>query len=116
MVAARQVGAFVCQSRLLEMIADDRAASTVGSRLTVARALLRLAEGVLAPPVALGAADVAAVSRVERLLAPQRLLTLPARAATACLIAAAVLLPITIAVAPAGLATWADYCPISLGA
>lgn len=107
--------AYLEQSRLLEMVADDRAASTIGSRLTVARALVRLAEGVLAPPVALGAANVAAVSRVERLIAPERLLTLPARAGMICLIAAAVLLPVTIAVAPAGLAAWADYCPISLG-
>lgn len=103
------------QSSLLEMIADDRAATTVGSRLTVARALVRLAEGALAPPAALGATDVAAISRVERLLAPQRLLTAPARVGTACLTLAVLLLPVTIAAAPAGLAAWADYCPISLG-
>lgn len=107
--------AYVEQSRLLEMVADDRAATTVGSRREVARALVRLAEGVVAPPAALAAADVAALARVERLLAPQRLVAGPARAALGCLILVAVLLPLTIAVGPAALATWAGYCPLSLG-
>jgi Zn-dependent protease with chaperone function len=56
------------QASLLEMIADD-AAVRRSSRGTVARALVHLAEGPVPVP-ALGAGDVAAVSRVNRLLAP----------------------------------------------
>lgn len=54
-------------TRLLEMCADDAAARRFG-RHTVLRGLLALAGA--APATALGAADVAVVSRVERLTLP----------------------------------------------
>ena len=101
------------QARLLEMIADDAAAER-GHRVDVARALVRLAEGSVShvPHVALGAADIAALDRVQRLVAPARTLSGFARGAVGVVIAATALLPVTIAGAPAYAATRLDYCPV----
>ena len=101
------------QARLLEMIADDAAARR-GHRVDVARALVRLAEGSAShvPHVALGAADIAALDRVQRLVAPARTLPWLARGAVGVVIAVTALLPVTIAGAPAYAATRLSYCPV----
>lgn len=105
------------QARLLEMIADDAAASH-GNRVDVARALVRLAEGSVSnvvgvPHVALGAGDIAALDRVQRLVAPAGHLPWVARGAVGVVIATAALLPVMVAGAPAYAATHLDYCPVS---
>jgi Zn-dependent protease with chaperone function len=99
------------QSRLLEMIADDQAADH-GTRLTVARALVHLAEGSV-PAAALGAADIAAVARVQRLLAPAPRLGVARRVAITAAILVTAALPIAIAAAPALAAAQMEYCPIT---
>ena len=99
------------QARLLEMRADDDAA-TGADRLTVARALVHLAEGSV-PAVALGAADVAALARVERLLAPERRLGIGRRVVISAALVITAALPIGLAAGPAWAATGMDYCPIS---
>jgi beta-lactamase regulating signal transducer with metallopeptidase domain len=98
------------QERLVELIADDAAARR-SERHVVARAVVRLAEGTT-PPAALGAGDVAAAQRVERLLDDPRPLSLAARLLVilaATLVAAA---PVLIAAAPALTAMHATYCLI----
>lgn len=99
------------QARLLEMIADDDAA-TGADRLTVARALVHLAEGSV-PAVALGAADVAAFARVQRLVQPASGLGFLRRTAIAGTMIVAACLPIAIAATPAWAAIEQAYCPVS---
>ena len=98
------------QSRLLEMIADDAAAAG-GARLLVARALITLG-GVGVPAAALGAADVSAAARVERLLTPAHHLGRCRRLLIASMLGAVVLAPFAIASAPAVVAAGLRYCPI----
>lgn len=102
------------QSRLLEMIADDEAAGG-GGPLTVARALVHLAEGSV-PVAALGAADIAALARVQRLLQPAHRISAARRGAIVAAIVATALLPIAIAATPAVAATHMNYCPVSSSA
>lgn len=99
------------QTRLLEMIADDDAAMSA-DRLTVARALVRLAEGSV-PAMALGAADVAAVARVQRLLKPANRLGFVRSSVIGGMLVVTAALPIAIAAAPAWAAAEMAYCPIS---
>lgn len=99
------------QARLLEMVADDQAVRQE-DRLCVARALISLA-GTSVPAASLGAADTAAVARVERLMQPAvRLGTVWRLAATAAL-AVTALTPVAIAAGPAVVAAQMQYCPIS---
>ena len=98
------------QSRLLEMIADDQAARS-GARLTVARALVTLG-GATVPRAALGAADLAAAARVERLLTPVHRLGLGRRLLISTMLGAMALAPFAIASAPAVAAATLQYCPI----
>ncbi|MDQ6753465.1 MAG: M56 family metallopeptidase [Actinomycetota bacterium] len=94
---------------LVEMLADDTAARS-SDRLTVATALVRLAEHGLTPAAALGAGGESAVSRVRRLVAPARPLgtgrTLVAMLATGALLA----LPLFLAIAPASAAGTMPPC------
>jgi beta-lactamase regulating signal transducer with metallopeptidase domain len=86
------------QASLLEMIADD-AAVRRSSRGTVARALVHLAERSVPVP-ALGAGDVAAVSRVNRLLVPlDPVGTVPRLVIAAWLLVQAAI-PVALTVAP----------------
>lgn len=99
------------QSRLVEMIADDQAA-TGSARLTVARALVNLAGGAVPTP-ALGAAEVAVVVRVRRMLAPPHGLRRGRQVLIAAALTVTALAPVAIAVAPAVAAAQMDYCPVS---
>ena len=99
------------QSRLLEMIADDEAAAG-GARLSVARALLTLA-GATVPSAGLGAADVAAVARVERMLVPASRIGVGRRVLIGAMLGVTAMAPLAIASAPAVLAAEMGYCPIA---
>jgi hypothetical protein len=95
---------------LVEMLADD-AASRCADRLTLARALVTLAEGG-APAETLAAGGATTAARVQRLLTPARPLG-RVRTAVACLSMAAVLvLPLLVAAAPAVAAAAVHYCPL----
>lgn len=97
-------------ARLVEMLADDNAARCA-DRLTVATALVRLAEHGVTPAAALGAGDESALSRVRRLVSPARPLgagrTAVATLATVSLLA----LPMFFAVVPASAAGTMPPCP-----
>jgi len=96
--------------RLVEMLADDNAAKQ-SSRITVASALVRLAEHSLTPAPALGAGGESAVVRVRRLVAPHRPLG-KARTAIAAGGAGVLLaLPLFFALAPASAAGTMPPCP-----
>lgn len=99
-------------ARLVEMHADDVAA-TCHERLSIATALVQLAESK-APTAALGAGGPTSVARVRRLLAPAQPLA-PVRATAALATAALlVLAPLGIVAAPAVAAAAVDLCPIEL--
>lgn len=99
-------------SRLVEMLADD-AAARHNNRLTVATALVRLAEAA-APTAALGAGGSTALARVHRLVAPAHPLG-AARSVLAALAAASLLAtPFAVAAAPAVLAATSALCPIDI--
>lgn len=101
-------------ARLVEMLADDVAARR-NDRLTVATALVRLAEGS-PPATALGAGGSSALARVRRLAVPAHPLG-AARSTLAALAAVAVLgAPVLIVAAPAVLAATAGLCPITFTA
>lgn len=97
-------------ARLIEMDADDRAARS-NARLTVATAMVRLAEAGPAPSAALGAGGTSALARVRRLATPSAPLGtlhafLAVSAATVMLV-----LPLAVAVAPAASTAYAQTCP-----
>lgn len=98
------------QARLLEMIADDDAAVDAG-RFTVASALVHLAEGSV-PAMAMGAADIAAVARVRRLVTPAHRLGLAHRTVIGAAVVVTAAMPIAIAATPAWAASHADYCSV----
>ncbi|MCQ6271858.1 M56 family metallopeptidase [Pseudarthrobacter sp. R1] len=97
--------------RLVEMMADDDAAES-SDRMTVATALVRLAERSVTPAAALGAGGESALSRVRRLLAPARPLgtgrTVVATMATGALLA----MPVFFAIVPAAAAGTMPPCPV----
>ena len=96
-------------TRLIEMDADDRAARS-NARLTVATAMVSLAEGA-APSAALGAGGSSALARVRRLAAPSAPLgTLHALLAVSAA-AAMLILPLAVAVTPAASTAYAQTCP-----
>lgn len=98
------------QARLVEMVADDEAAK-LGARVTVARALVHLAEGSV-PAAAFGAAEVAAAARVQRLLAPNRQVGLGRRTAIAAAIVLTAAAPLALAAWPAAAAAQGKSCPL----
>ena len=99
--------------RLVEMAADDVAASAHG-RLTVASALVILATDGAAPrPAALAAAAVAVRARFDRLLSAERPATLPAAAywlAGTLTVAA----PVLVSVAVGAVGAYFHACPFIL--
>lgn len=102
--------AYTEMSALVEMAADDDAVRS-SPRLTVATALVRLAEQSNTPLTALAAGGGTAVTRVRRLVAPANPLG-PARTAVAGMAAAAALvLPLFILAAPAATTTQHLLCP-----
>lgn len=99
-------------ARLTEMAADDAAAHTV-DRLTLATALVRLAEGST-PAGALGAGGSTALVRVRRLVDPAAPLNPLRRLATLVGVALLVMTPLVVAASPALAVVSAGYCPVSL--
>lgn len=95
--------------RLIEMQADDVAARA-HARETIATALFAVATGQpagsvpITPPSALAAGDSDAVARVRRLLLPPPMLSRRGRGVVRAGIAAAVLVPVLTAFAPAAVA------------
>jgi Zn-dependent protease with chaperone function len=97
-------------ARLVEMLADDVAARR-NDRLTIATALVQLAEAST-PIAALGAGGSTSLARVRRLVAPAQPLG-ATRSVLAAVAAAAVLAtPAAVVAAPAVVAATADLCPI----
>ncbi|MBA9002803.1 M56 family metallopeptidase [Thermomonospora cellulosilytica] len=99
-------------TRLVELLADDAAARR-HDRVSVAAALVTLAEGRV-PAVALGAGGHTAVFRVHRMLAPHRPLSRTARVAGHLGVALLIVVPLLIAVNPAVMAMLAEHCHLSL--
>jgi Zn-dependent protease with chaperone function len=97
-------------ARLIEMLADD-AATRRCDRMTVAAALVALAEGA-APAASLAAGGPAALSRVDRLVGPARPLGALRTVVGAAVAGILLVAPLAVAVAPAAAATHADFCPI----
>ncbi len=97
-------------TRLVEMLADDVAARR-NDRLTIATALVRLAEAS-APVAALGAGGSTSLTRVRRLVAPAHPLG-PTRSVIAALATAALLVtPVAVVAAPSVIAATADLCSL----
>lgn len=97
--------------RLVEMLADDNAARR-SDRLTVATALVRLAERGTTPVAALGAGGQSALGRVQRLVAPARPLGIGRIAVTTLATGALLALPLFFAIAPASAAGTMPPCPL----
>ncbi len=87
------------QARLLEMLADD-AAVAVASRITVACAMVRMAEGPV-PVAALGAGNVDTLARVQRLLDPNRPMSRMRGFGIGLLLVATAMVPFVVAAIPA---------------
>jgi Zn-dependent protease with chaperone function len=101
------------QQRLVEMIADDAAARRSTPR-AVARAVVHLAEAALAPRTALGAAQVAAEQRVERMLNGAPPLGILGRVLVTSIVTALAVAPLFIAAAPAFMAMQTPYCLVGV--
>lgn len=99
-------------SRLLEMIADDAAAAS-NDRITLATALIRLAEGA-APAGTLAAGGDSAVARVRRLAAPSSPLGRIRMVLILAGLAVLTITPILLSAAPALAVSSAGYCPVEL--
>ncbi len=97
-------------TRLIELLADD-AASRASSRLTVAEALVALAEA-RTPAAALGAGGAAA-ARVRRLLRPHRPLGRVRTLFGSALAVLALAIPVVVAAGPAVAARDMNYCPLA---
>ncbi|MHA7295542.1 M56 family metallopeptidase, partial [Arthrobacter sp. HLT1-21] len=96
--------------RLVEMEADDRAARG-SSRLTVATAVVRLAEARSTPAAALGAGGASALARVRRLTTPGTPLGALRTTFALATAAAMLVLPLTVAATPAVSSAYAQTCP-----
>ena len=94
------------------MVADDEAAK-FGARVTVARALVHLAEGSV-PTVAFGAAEVAAAARVRRMLGARRRVGVGRRTVIVAAIVLTAAVPFGLAIWPAAAATQIDSCPTAI--
>ena len=97
--------------RLVEMLADDAAAQR-SDRLTVATALVRLAEHGMTPVAALGAGGESSLGRVRRLVAPARPLGTGRIMLATVGVGALLALPLFFAVAPASAAGDMPPCPV----
>lgn len=102
------------QVRLVEMLADD-AATREHERLTVATALVRLAEAS-APAAALGAGGSTAIARVRRLVAPAQPLGAARTGAALAATLALILVPLALLAAPGAAAVVIEACPIDFAA
>ena len=100
--------------RLVELAADDRAVAGNDSRLTVASALVRLAEAGHAPASALAASGTATLVRVRRLTAPAAPLHRARVALTMVAATAMLTLPVAVAATPALATVQAQTCPVEL--
>jgi Zn-dependent protease with chaperone function len=100
-------------ARLVEMRADDVAAAGRG-RVTVARAVVRLAEGST-PAAALGASGGNALARVRRLVAPVHPLGILRTSLTAAALTTVLAAPVLLVAAPVVEASRADYCAADAG-
>ena len=100
--------------RLVELLADDAAARR-SARLTIATALVRLAEAS-APAAALGAGGSTALQRVRRLVAPARPLGAVRTLLCGVAIAALMLAPVAVVTAPALAAATGELCLIQFDA
>jgi hypothetical protein len=89
--------------RLVELLADDAAAKR-SDRLTVATALVRLAEHGITPVAALGAGGESSLGRVRRLVAPASPLGTGRVMLSTLGVGALLALPLFFAVAPASAA------------
>jgi hypothetical protein len=96
-------------ARLVEMRADDVAATRSG-RLTTAAALLAVAGG-RAPVAGLAAGGSTAACRVRRLIEPHRPLGRTRIAVGSLTAAAALAVPLLVVGGPAAAATQLNYCP-----
>lgn len=97
-------------TRLIEMDADDRAARS-SSRLTVATAVVRLAEAGPTPSMTLGAGGTSALARVRRLACPTAPLSALRAVLTVSAAATMLLVPLTLAITPAVSSAYAQTCP-----
>jgi len=102
--------AHTATTRLIEMLADDVAARR-NDRLTIATALVRLAEAST-PAATLGAGGSASVARVRRLLGPGHPLGAAHSALVALAAAILIAIPFAVVAAPAVMAATAGLCPI----
>ncbi|WP_298591357.1 M56 family metallopeptidase [uncultured Kocuria sp.] len=100
--------------RLVELIADDKAAAGENNRLAVATALVRLAEAGSAPASALAASGTATVVRVRRLAAPAAPLRRVRVALTVAAATTVLALPLGVAATPAMATAQAQMCPLEL--
>ena len=100
--------------RLVELIADDKAAAGENNRLAVASALVRLAEAGGAPASALAAGGTATVVRVRRLAAPAAPLRRVRVGLTMAAATAMLALPVGVAATPALASAQAQMCPVEL--
>lgn len=100
----------IALGRLVEMLADDNAARR-SDRLTVATALVRLAEHGNIPVAALGAAGDSTLNRVRRLAIPVRPLGAGRTLATIVATSTLLMLPLLFAVAPAS--AMMPPCPLN---
>ena len=99
-------------TRLVELLADDVAARR-SDRLSLATALVRLAEG-RAPAATLGAGGDTALARVQRLLAPANPVDHLRRVCILAVTGGLLALPAVMVSAPAFVVAAADYCPITI--
>lgn len=100
--------------RLVELVADDKAAAGENNRLAVATALVRLAEAGSAPASALAAGGTATVVRVRRLAAPAAPLRRVRVALTVAAATTVLVLPVGVATAPVVATAQAQTCPLEL--
>lgn len=98
--------------RLVELAADDKACAGENNRLTVATALVRLAEAGRTPASALPAGGTATQARVRRLASPGAPLRRTRITMTIAAAAALLALPVGIAATPAIATAHAQTCPV----
>ncbi len=99
-------------SRLVEMLADDKA-STGRPRRNVATALVALA-GAATPTGALAAGGPAALARVRRLLAPAAPLGAARTVLATAIVISVLVAPVVAVAAPAAQVAGMRYCPVAM--
>lgn len=96
---------------LLEMCADD-AATKESQRVTLAAALVQVAEG-RAPQAALGAGGATSLARVRRLLSPADPIGRVRGTIVGTLTVALLVAPVAILATPAAATSGSDFCPLA---